>query len=379
MTIYLDNAATTALDPRVVEAMEPYLRDHFGNPSSTHSIGRTAKAALESARKSVAKLLGASPAEIYFTSGGTEADNQFLLSAAHKPSIDHAITCATEHHAVLHTMEFLRDAGCFQLHYVNINESGEIDVDHLASLLDKYPRSLVSLMHGNNEIGNLIDLHEIGAMCKDREAIFHSDTVQTVAHFPFNLNEIPVDSVAASAHKFHGPKGTGLMYVKHGNEIRPLIHGGSQERNMRGGTENIAGIVGLAKALEIASAHMEQDHKKILGLKQKLIARLTESIPDIKFNGLSATGDRSLYTVLNLTLPPSSRNDMLLFHLDLEGICASGGSACNSGATTGSHVLSALGHKEQAGTVRLSFSKFNSESDIDTVADILISFCTSDD
>ena len=378
MTIYLDNAATTPLDPAVVEAMEPYLRDHFGNPSSTHSIGRTAKAALESARKRVAGLLGASTHEIYFTSGGTEADNQFLMSAAHLPRIKHAITCATEHHAVLHTLEFLRDSGLIELHLVHVNDTGEPDLDHLESLVKKYPESLVSLMHGNNEIGNLIDLDTTGDLCKDHGAIFHSDTVQTVAHFPLDLSALPVDAVAASAHKFHGPKGTGILYVKQGNPIQPLIHGGSQERSMRGGTENVAGIIGLSRALEIAVGHMEDDRKYILGLKQRLINKLTESVPGISFNGLSATPDRSLYTVLNMTLPPSSRNDMLLFHLDLEGICASGGSACNSGASTGSHVLSALGMQDQAGTVRLSFSKFNNEKEIDKVADVISEFCKVD-
>jgi cysteine desulfurase len=375
MTIYLDNAATTPLDPRVVEAMEPYLRDHFGNPSSTHSIGRTAKTAIESARKGVARLLGASTHEIYFTSGGTEADNQFLMSASRLSHVKHAITCATEHHAVLHTLEFLRDSGLLELHFVNINKQGEPDIDHLESLLKKYPESLVSLMHGNNEIGNLIDLEVIGNLCKSHGAIFHSDTVQTVAHFPLDLSALPVDAVAASAHKFHGPKGTGILYVKQDNPIMPLIHGGSQERNMRGGTENVAGIVGLSKALEIAMKNLEMDREHMLGLKKRLIAKLEESIPDITFNGLSASADQSLYTVLNLTLPSSARNDMLLFHLDLEGICASGGSACNSGATTGSHVLSALGMEEQAGTVRLSFSKFNTENEIDKVADVISEFC----
>ena len=374
MSIYFDNAATTPLDPAVADAMVPFLREHFGNPSSTHSIGRTAKSAVESARKKIANILNVSPGEIYFTSGGTEADNQFLFSAASSDNIRHAITSPVEHHAVLHTLEYLADLGLIKLHLLNVNGRGEIDHDELSELLGRYPDSVVSLMHGNNEIGNLNDLEAIGTLCRENSTLFHSDTVQTVGHFELDLASLPVDAVAASAHKFHGPKGTGFLYVKKGVPVKPFIHGGSQERNMRGGTENVAGIVGLATALEIATENLSSDRRHIQGLKTRMIRRLNNEIPGITFNGLCTEEDQSLYTVLNITLPPGERNDMLLFQLDLQGICASGGSACNSGATTGSHVLTALGHSGNPGTVRFSFSKFNTEAEIDRAADVLRDF-----
>ncbi|MCA6078297.1 cysteine desulfurase family protein [Fulvivirga sedimenti] len=374
MSIYLDNAATTPIDPAVFAEMEPYLKNFYGNPSSIHAIGREAKAALETSRKTVAGLLNASPMEIYFTSGGTEADNTFLWSAARAFGIRHAITSPVEHHAVLHTLGYMEDLGLLQVHYVKIDESGRIDFEDLKRLLSAYPSSLVSLMHGNNEIGNLLDLEQAGTLCREAGAIFHSDTVQTVGHFPLDLQVLQVDGIAASAHKFHGPKGVGFMYVNKNRKIDAYIHGGSQERNMRGGTENVAGIVGLTKALELAVHHMEQDSNYILSLKGRMISQLKDAVEGVEFNGLSAEAGQSLYTVLNVSLPPSDKNDMLLFHLDLNGICASGGSACASGATTGSHVLSAIGKQEERGAVRFSFSKFNTTEDVDRAAAVLKEF-----
>ncbi len=373
MSIYLDNAATTPVDPAVFAEMEPFLKSFYGNPSSIHGVGRESKAALETSRKTVAGLLNASPMEIYFTSGGTEADNTFLMSAVRSYGLKHAITSPVEHHAVLHTLEFMQDLGMLELHLVKIDQDGRIDFEDLERLLTEYPESLVSLMHGNNEIGNLLDLERAGNLCREAGAIFHSDTVQTVGHFPLDLSALPVDSIAASAHKFHGPKGVGIMYIDKNRKMDAYIHGGSQERGMRGGTENVAGIVGLTKALELAVSNMEKDRKHILMLKDRMVGQLREAVTGITFNGLSAQNDQSLYTVLNVSLPPSDKNDMLLFHLDLNGICASGGSACASGATTGSHVLAALG-RDNRGAVRFSFSKFNTVEDVDVTAGVLKEF-----
>ena len=363
--IYLDNAATTPLDPEVLDAMLPFFREHYGNPSSTHGHGREVRSAIEYARKSVAELLNATPGEIFFTSGGTEADNTFISCGIESYGLKHAITSKIEHHAVLHTLVNLERIGKIELSYVDLDEEGHIKIDHLEELLKSNDRSLVSLMHANNEIGNINNLDAIGVLAEEYDAIFHSDTVQAVGHYQHDLKNLKAQCIAGAAHKFHGPKGAGFMYIKKGSAIHPFIHGGAQEREMRGGTENVTGIIGTAKALEIAYRDMIEHQKHIEGLKSQMISRLKETVPGVSFNGDSANFERSLYTVLNVCLPSSEDNDMLLFTLDINGISASGGSACSSGTTMGSHVLSALETDPARGAVRFSFSKYTTVEEID--------------
>ncbi|MBA3898935.1 MAG: cysteine desulfurase, partial [Bacteroidetes bacterium] len=317
MKVYLDNAATTPLDQEVLEAMLPLMRDQFGNPSSIHSFGRQARAAIEDARKTVARLLNVSPSEIFFTSGGTEADNMAIQCSVFDHKITHAITSKMEHHAVLHTLEMLAGRGVISLSFVNIDDSGHISLEHLESLLESNPRSLVSLMHANNEIGNLLPIKEVAELCVKYNALFLSDTVQTMGHYNFDLQQIPVHFVTCAAHKFHGPKGVGFLYINNSVKINPFIYGGSQERNMRGGTENVYGIVGLAKAMEIACREMEAHHQHILGLKKYMISQLKENISNVEFNG-DCEGN-CLYTVLNVSFPPNKAGEMLLFNLDISG------------------------------------------------------------
>ena len=371
MKVYLDNAATTPLDPEVFEAMKPFMLEDFGNPSSIHSHGRKVRAAVESSRKKIAELLNCTPGEIIFTSGGTEADNTIITSSILSNGIRHAISSKIEHHAVEHTLEDLEKKGIIALHHVRLTEKGHVDLDHLEELLKTYPGALLSLMHANNEIGNLLDLQRVGEMAEEHKAFFHSDTVQTMGHYVHDMKKLRVCGMAGAAHKFHGPKGVGFMYIRKDRKISRFIHGGAQERNMRGGTENTYGIIGLSKALEIAYREMPVHEAHMKSLKSRMIARLTETIPGISFNGDSANLERSLYTVLNVSLPESEENEMLLFNLDLQGISASGGSACSSGASTGSHVLNALYSDSKRGAVRFSFSKFNTVAEIDFVAEKL--------
>lgn len=377
--IYLDNAATTRLDPEVLDAMLPLMTEQFGNPSSIHSHGRAVRTAIEKARKTVAMLLNTSPAEIFFTSGGTEADNTAIRSSIETYGLTHAITSPLEHHAVLHTLEHLAKQGNIELSMVNIDQKGHIDLAHLDELLSTHQkksqgRSLVSLMHGNNEIGNLLDLNRVGELCRSYDAIFHSDTVQTMGHFRHNLQQLPVDFIVGAGHKFHGPKGVGFLYVNAEHvKIHPFMYGGAQERNMRGGTENVYGIVGLAKALEIAYREMDVHRQHITALKSRMIDQLRAKMPDVQFNGDSADVDNSLYTVLNVSLPASDMSDMLLFSLDIARISASGGSACSSGSNVGSHVLAALPDLDSdRGYVRFSFGKYNTAEEIDYAVDTLV-------
>lgn len=374
MKVYLDNAATTPLDPEVFEAMKPFMLEDFGNPSSTHAHGRKVRAAIESSRKKIAELLNCTPGEIIFTSGGTEADNAIINGSIRTFGIKHAISSKIEHHAVEHTLEVLAKNGLIELHYVNLDANGHVDLNHLQEMLKKFPNSLVSLMHANNEIGNLLDLKRVGEMCADANAYFHSDTVQTMGHYVHDMRTLNVSGMTAAAHKFHGPKGVGFMYIRKDKKINPLVYGGAQERNMRGGTENTYGIIGIAKALEIAYRDMTGHEQHIKKLKQHMINRLRETIPGVDFHGDSANLERSLYTVLNVCLPESEENDMLLFNLDLAGISASGGSACSSGASTGSHVLNALYPNSKRGAVRFSFSKNNTLEEVNFAVDKLAEF-----
>lgn len=368
--IYFDNAATTSLDPAVLEAMMPYLTEKFGNPSSIYSYGRETRMAVEQARKSVAKNLGAKPSEIFFTSGGTESSNTILHAAIQDLGCKHIISSPIEHHATLHTVEHLAKLHNIKLSWVNILHNGHIDIDHLEQLLNAHQeKTIVSIMHANNEIGNMIDLYEVGALCKKNNAYFHSDTVQTVGHFGFNLKETPVDFITGAGHKFHGPKGVGILYINENIKINPLVHGGAQERNMRAGTENLYGIVGFAKALELASASYEKDSAYMQSLKQYMHDQLVQNIPGVSFNG-DPFGN-SLYTLLSTNFPKTDKTDMLLFNLDIHHVCASGGSACSSGAQQGSHVIQALKKEGEIATVRFSFSKNNTRQEIDQVVKIL--------
>ena len=371
MQVYMDNAATTPLDKEVFEAMTPFMLEHFGNPSSIHAHGRQVRAAIERARKTIATLLHASPAEIFFTSGGTEADNAALFGIIRNGQIRHVISSPLEHHAVLHSLETMEKNGEIELAYVRHDERGGLDLEHLGSLLAARPQSLVSLMHANNEIGNLNDIARIGDICRNYNAIFHSDTVQTMGHYRHDLQQLHLHLLVGSAHKFHGPKGVGFIYINGAVKVPPLIYGGAQERNMRGGTENVYGIVGLAKALEIAYREMDKHQAYIQGLKDRLIYKLTEQIPGVSFNGYSAEADKSLYTVLNVSLPPSPVHEMLLFKLDINKISVSGGSACTSGSNIGSHVLEAIHTDPDRGAVRLSLSKLNTADEVDYVVDVL--------
>lgn len=367
--IYFDNAATTPIDPEVFEAMVPYFTDHFGNPSSIYSYGRENRLAIEKARKSVAGILHAHPSEIFFTSGGTESTNTALFGAIHALGCTRIITSPIEHHATLHTCTHLSSTKGITLEYVKLRENGHVDLQDLEEKLAASPaKTLVTLMHANNEIGNITSIEAVGELCKQHGALFHADTVQTVGHFPLDLSSIHVDFITGAGHKFHGPKGVGLLYINARNRIPAFVHGGGQERNMRAGTENIYGIIGFAKALEIATTRHEQDKEHIAGIKQYMKKRLEEKIPGVIFNG-DPDGE-SLYTVLSVGFPHSDRSEMLLFNLDVRNICVSGGSACSSGANQGSHVINALNVPVQS-TVRFSFSKYNTLREVDMLLEQL--------
>jgi cysteine desulfurase len=357
--IYFDNAATTALDPQVLDVITTVMANEYGNPSSIHSHGRQARTLLEKARKTVVNLLNTAPANIFFTSGGTEANNMAIKCSIQSFGITHAITSKIEHHAVLHTLEDLKTQGVIGLSFVNVDAKGNVDLNHLEQLLKANLRSLVSLMQANNEIGTLTDIQAVGEICQTYNAIFHTDTVQTVGHYKHDLNTLKAHFIVCAAHKLHGPKGVGFLYVNPSIKINPMVFGGSQERNMRGGTENIYGIVGLAKALELAYADIDAH-------KNYMMQALQTHIPNCYFNG-ETDADKSLYTVLNVSFPEMEMADMLLFNLDINGISASGGSACSSGSNIGSHVLAGINSNPNRPSIRFSFSKFNTIKEVDFV------------
>ncbi len=368
--IYFDNAATTPLDTEVLNAMMPYLTTNFGNPSSIYSYGRETRMAIENARKTTAKILHAHPAEIFFTSGGTESSNTAITASVRDLGCKHIISSAIEHHATLHTVEHLHKTGEATISYVSLLPNGHVDMQHLEILLQQSTKKcLVTLMHANNETGNMLDLQATGTLCKKYGAIFHSDTVQTVGHFPFNLRNTPVDFITGAGHKFHGPKGVGILYINEKIKITPFVQGGSQERNMRAGTENLYGIVGFAKALELATAGYESESTYINGLRLYMMDVLQQNLPGISFNG-DPLG-QSLYTVLSVNFPKTDKSEMLLFSLDMNNICASGGSACTSGADQGSHVIKAINNNPNNVTVRFSFSKHNTKEEVDAVIEKL--------
>ena len=363
MRIYLDNAATTPLDPSVIAVMTEAMATLYGNPSSIHADGRNARAAIEEARKKVAKLLGASIGEIFFTSGGTEANNMVLKNAVRDLGVQRIITSPLEHHAVLHTLNSLKKTTDIVVEMVEIDKKGQISLENLEDLLrgGNSQKTLVTLMHANNEIGTMIDLDAVSKICVQYNAFFHSDTVQTMGFYPIDVSKTKIHFLNGSAHKFHGPKGVGFVYINMESMIRPFIDGGSQERNMRGGTENTSGIMGLAKALELAYENIDTRRAKIIALRNSLKKKLLERFQDIDFIGDTEGGN---YKILNVSFPHSAKSELMLFNLDIAGISASGGSACSSGAEGGSHVLDALEIDPSRKCIRFSFSHINTEEDV---------------
>ena len=376
--VYFDSAATTELREDVITCISEVLRTEYGNPSSTHSYGRSSKSLLENARKDVAKLLNVAASEIIFTSGGTEADNLILNSAVRDLGVKRIISSKIEHHAVLHTLEWLQKEYKIQLDFVKLDECGQVDYEHLETLLsNNSEKTLVSLMHVNNEVGNVLDLKKVSGLCKANNALFHSDTVQSVGHFELDFKEIPIDFAAAAAHKFHGPKGAGFAFIRKNSGLRSLIHGGEQERGLRAGTEAVYAIAGMAEALKISYHKLEKERKYITELKDYFKGQLTQNFPGVKFNGSCDDNEQSTYTLLNVCLPISAEKaTLLLFQLDLKGIACSKGSACQSGSEGGSHVLNEILSTEDLSkpSIRFSFSSFNKKEEVDYVVDVLKEF-----
>lgn len=363
--IYFDNAATTPMEPEVIELMAEAMREKFGNPSSIHAEGRAARAAIEQARKEVAHCLGASIGEIFFTSGGTESNNMALKNAVRDLGVRRIISSPIEHHCVLHSLETLQGQGQVEVAHVRLDEKGRVDMGHLEALLQAGgPKTMVSLMHSNNEIGTMIGLDEVGALCRQHGALFHSDTVQTIGYYPIDVSKTPISFLAGAAHKFHGPKGVGFIYINGDNIIRPFLDGGSQERNMRGGTENIYGILGLAKALSLACGKLEARRAQTQSVRDYLRLQLDAHFDNLQYNG---DPDKGHYKLLSVAFPPSPKADLLLLNLDIAGISASGGSACSSGADAGSHVIAALNGDPDRRTIRFSFSHHNTKEEVDVV------------
>lgn len=369
--VFFDNAATTPMAPEVIDVMTDIMKNHYGNPSSQHSFGRATRSIIETSRKKIANFLNTSPGNIFFTSGGTEADNMAIKCGIKDHNITHAITSKLSHHAVLHPLEELEKSGVIKLSYVEVNEKGQVSLSNLKELLESHPRTFVSILHANNEIGTIQDITAIGDICKEHNAIFHSDTVQTMAHYRYDLQKINVDFIAASAHKFHGPKGIGFVYISDNIKISPLLSGGSQERNMRAGTENLIGIAAISHAMEMAYEKMEEETEYIKAIKSHMIAELKKHIPQVKFNGMCDDIDNSLYTVLSCSFPETPMAEMLLFNLDIKGIACSGGSACTSGSNKGSHVVQEINPNSKRPSVRFSFSKYNTKEEVDYVVDVL--------
>ncbi|MDN3594607.1 cysteine desulfurase family protein [Zunongwangia endophytica] len=379
--VYLDSAATTQMRPEVISKITEAMQQNYGNPSSTHSFGRSAKSLIEKARKTIAKQLNVTAAEIIFTSGGTEADNLALNSAVRDLGVKRIITSEIEHHAVLYCVNQLQDCFDVEVEYVKLTNEGEIDLEDLENRLDSSEvKTLVSLMHVNNEVGNKLDIKKVAEMCKAHKALFHSDTVQSIGHYEMDLQEVPVDFTAVSAHKFHGPKGIGFAYIRKNSGLKPLIFGGEQERGYRAGTEGLHNIVGLEEAFKLAYSNLEEEKAYTTSLKSHFIDALKNEIPGVKFNGKSGDLDKSTYTLINVNLPVSEEKAlMLLFQLDLKGIACSKGSACQSGSDKGSHVLNAFLSEEDLKTpsIRFSFSKFNTKEEIDYVVKTLKEFMES--
>lgn len=362
MRIYLDNAATTPVAPEALEAMLPYFSGKFGNPSSIHRYGRETKAAIEKARKSIAQMLNAASAEIIFTSGGTETANMVIHGSVHHLGITRMITSRIEHHCVLHTAESLFRR--LKVDHASLDEKGGIDYGHLEKLLGTGEKTLVCLMHANNETGNITDIERVGELCKKYNAFFFSDTVQTITQLPVDLQKVNVHFISGSAHKFHGPKGVGFAYMRGDALLKPLLHGGSQERNMRAGTENLTGIIGMEKAMNMGISRLEENRSHLKILKHHLWKRIKERIPGVAVNG---DLDNSLLKMLNISFPPGTHGDYLIQNLDIHGIAASAGSACASGSVSGSHVLEAMKVPSERSSIRFSFSRYNTIEELDEV------------
>jgi len=376
-SVYFDNAATTPMRDEVVDAITEVMKSNFGNPSSSHSFGRASKALVEKSRKAIANTLHVSAGEIIFTSGGTEADNFVLNSAVKDLGVTHIITSKIEHHAVLHTVGKLQNDFKIQVSFVKLDEHGHIEYSHLETLLQTEAKTLVSLMHINNEIGTILDMTRVAKLCKTNNAWFHTDAVQSVGHFKIDLQDVPVDFLAASAHKFHGPKGVGFVFIRKNSGLKPSITGGEQERGLRAGTESVHNIVGMELALKIACDNLEEEHRYISQLRNYFIYEIKKALPEVKFNGFSDDSDKNTYTLINLRLPISPKKSaMLLFQLDLKGIACSKGSACQSGSSQNSHVLAEILNDDdlKKPSIRFSFSKFNTKKEIDYVINVLNAF-----
>lgn len=363
--VYLDNAATTPLRKEVIATMMHSLANDFGNPSSSHSFGRTAKNNVELARKNIAKHFNVTSSEIFFTSSATEANNWILTSAIKNLNVGRIITSKIEHHAVLQTVKMLQREHSIEIDYVKINKNGTVDILHLAELLSKQQTTLVSLMHVNNEIGTVLDLAKVAGICKQNNAYFHSDTVQSIGKTRLNLQEVPLDFIVASAHKFHGPKGVGFLFAKKGLGLQPIFYGGEQEKGLRSGTENTSSISGMVEALNLSFLHLEEEKQQVVALKEYTILKLREN-----FEGVKIVGDveTTFYTILQVILPfTKTQASMLLFNLDMNGIAISRGSACQSGSNKASHVLSEIVDDEDLNkaNLRISFSHFNTTAEID--------------
>jgi cysteine desulfurase len=369
--IYLDNAATTPMDPIVIAEMTTVMQENYGNPSASHCVGRNAKGILETARRDVAKRINAEPREIIFTSGGTEADNMAVRCAVRDLGVKNILTTPIEHKAVLQTSQELEALGHCKVHFIDLDGLGRISYDHLAELAEKYPHSLISVMHANNEIGTCVDLKRIGSIARANKCYFHSDTVQTIGHLPVDVREMEIDFLTCSAHKLHGPKGSGFLFSNKNLPLKALITGGGQERSQRAGTENVVGIAGLSKSLELACTNMEHEHRQIRNLKDLMMKRLQEEIEHIEFNG-DTSDEGSLFTVLSALLPPTEFNSLILFKLDIQGVCCSGGSACNSGTSAGSHVMNALNTDSTRQAIRFSFGRFTTVEDIEGAVKALV-------
>lgn len=368
--IYLDNAATTKLDSKVLDAMMPFFTEQFGNASAIYSYGRETRMAIEKSRKFIAQAFNITPSEIFFTSCGTESSNTALEGAVRDLKVEHIITSPIEHHATLYTCQYLASQYNRKLSYVKLSEHGQIDYGDLEKLLQETSgKTLVTLMHANNEIGNMLNLERVSSYCQEYNALFHTDSVQTVGHYPLDLSKLHIDFLSASAHKLHGPKGSGLLYINKNNQIKPSILGGGQERNMRAGTENIANIVGFAKALELAMESFEEDKAYVQALKDRLKTKLITAIPNLVLHG--DVDGNSLYTILNVGFPMNDSTEMLSMNLDIQGVCVSGGSACTSGAQGGSHVIRNVYPNASVVPIRFSFSKHNTTEEIDRVVELV--------
>ena len=379
--IYFDNAATTQIDLKVIEQMKSVMSDNFGNPNSTHSYGRSSRTLIEKARKTIANQFNASTSEIYFTSCGTESDNMVLISAVRDLNVKTIITSKVEHKAVLNVVKYLEETESIDLKYVNVSNDGLIDYNHLQTLLKKCSnKCLVSLMHINNEIGSKLDLNLVGNLCNDNNALFHSDTVQSIGKYEFDLSKLNIDFIVGSAHKFHGPKGIGFVYINKNLKLNPFVIGGNQERGMRAGTESVHNISGMELAFINSYTNIQENNNHISSLKSTFIKKIKKDIPEIKFNGSCDDDLLSSFSILNICLPiPKDKAVLLDFNLDMKGIACSRGSACQSGSITGSHVLNSILSDEDLNkpSLRFSFSKYNNNKEVEKVINVLKEFIDS--